>query len=100
MDPLRHPDLIEVGRRLRETFDRAAAAELETIRVALARSRGLRDLLIEWEDEQRLVRVSLPTTTLTPMTIHGVGVDHLLLADGDRLLAVPFEGVACIEAHP
>ena len=100
MDPLRHPDLIEVGRRLRDTFDRAAAAELETIRVAHARARGLRELLIEWEDEGRRVQVAVGAATLEPMTIHGVGIDHLLLRAGDRIVALPYEGLTSIEACP
>ena len=98
MDPLRHPDLLEVGRRLRDVFDRAAAAELETIRVAHARTRGLRDLLIEWEDAQRPIRVTVGTERLEPMPIHGVGMDHVLLRGRGSAIALPFEAIAAIEA--
>ncbi|NND84463.1 MAG: hypothetical protein HKN46_04880 [Acidimicrobiia bacterium] len=98
MDPLRHPDLIEVGRRLRDAFDRAAAADLETARVAHARARGLRELLIEWEDAGQRVRVTAGPADTPPMTIEAVGFDHVVLAAAGRRLAVPFDAITTVEA--
>lgn len=98
MDPLRHPDLVEVGRRLRSTFDRAAAADLEAARLAHARARSLRDLLLEWEDLGHRLRVSVGDRELGPMLVLAVGRDHVLLADGGRAVAVPLPAITRVEA--
>ena len=100
MDPLRHPDLVEVGRRLRDAFDRAAAAELETARVAHARTRGLRELLLEWEDAGHRLTVCAGTQTLEATGIHAVGVDHVVLTAHGRHMAIPFEAISVVEATP
>jgi hypothetical protein len=101
LDPLRHPDLIEIGQRLRDAFDRAATAELEAARVAHMRTRGLRELLMEWEDAGRAVRVSTRSDRhLDAMRIHAVGLDHVVLTAGDQRTVVPLEAISVIEATP
>jgi hypothetical protein len=98
MDALRHPDLVEVGRRLRRSFDRAAAAELEVARVAHARTRDLRDLLMEWEDAGARIDLTSPAGTFERMRIDAVGLDHVVLSGSGRTVALPLAVITSFES--
>lgn len=97
MDALRHPDLVALGHRLRRSFDRAAAAELEVARLVHARARDLRELLIEWEDAGRRVRLTTRRATHGPVRIRAVGTDHLVLGADGTSLVVPFHSIVSVE---
>ena len=98
MDPLQHPDLIDVGRRLRDRLEGTLDAELEAARSAAARRRTLRDILIEAEDAGRVV-----LTTTSDGSIHGgrvrsVGADHVILARRHgATTVVAFDALIAIE---
>ena len=50
MDPLRHPDLIEISRKLRHQLEMVLAAEQEAAAATLRRRRTVRDRPLEAED--------------------------------------------------
>ena len=97
MDALRHPDLVALGHRLRRSFDRAAAAELEVARIAHARTRTLRDLLVEWEDAGHRIGVSTRSADHESGAIDAVGTDHLALRVGNRIVVLPLHAITSIE---
>jgi hypothetical protein len=87
MDPLRHPDLVEIGTGLRAVHDAVLAAEQAAAAVLQRRHRTLWDLLVEWEDGGVAVAIE---TALGPVRGRPtVGADHVLVAD----VAVPFEAI-------
>lgn len=100
MEPNGHPDLVHIGRILRERMDRTLDAEMEAARAAARRSRTLRDLLLTIED--RRSRVSL--TTVDGSThigvIGAVGTDHLDIARDGRSRTIVLAHVVGVEEDP
>ncbi|NIA24381.1 MAG: hypothetical protein GWP04_02295 [Gammaproteobacteria bacterium] len=79
MDPLRHPDLVELTRRLRSQFEEVLGAEQEAAATLHRRTRTLRDRFLDAEDRQeRAVVVTVEGSTIDG-TITGVGLDHVTL---------------------
>jgi hypothetical protein len=79
MDPLRHPDLIEITHRLRTQYERIVQAEQDAAVVMRERRRTLRDLLIEAEDRGERVRLKTSAGTTIEGTPNGVGLDHVTI---------------------
>jgi hypothetical protein len=86
MDPLRHPDLVEVTRRLRSQYEQVAQAEEAAAAIMYQRRQTLRDRMIEAEDRGEQVRV----TTTGGLTWEGVprmvGLDYMMI--GSTALAL------------
>jgi len=78
-----HPDLVHIGRVLRERMDRTLDAEMEAARAAARRSRTTRDLLLAAEDRRDRVHISGADGSTHTGTISAVGADHVeLIRDG------------------
>lgn len=78
MDPLRHPDLVALGRDLRDVHDAVLAAEQAAAAVFHRRHRTLWDLLVEWEDSGAVVELETPVGPVRGRPT--VGADHVLVA--------------------
>lgn len=83
MDPLRHPDLVEISRTLRNQLDMVLAAEQSAARVTIQRRRTLRDRFLEAEDRGERAHLQLQGGGLASGVVIGVGADHLVLVDDD-----------------
>ncbi len=58
MDPLRHPDLIEISRRLRLQLSQVLEAEQEAAAITLRRRSTIRDRLLDAEDRNESVLIT------------------------------------------
>ncbi|GBD85949.1 hypothetical protein BMS3Abin02_02370 [bacterium BMS3Abin02] len=79
MDPLRHPDLVELTRRLRSQFEEVLGAEQEAAATLHRRTRTLRDRFLDAEDRQESAIVVTVEGSIVAGTITGVGLDHVTL---------------------
>lgn len=84
MDPFRHPDLERLGRTLRDRLDETLNAEQSAARSAARRRRTLRDSLLESEDRSDTIVISAIDGHTYRGVVDAVGVDHVVLVDGDR----------------
>lgn len=85
-----HPDLIEVGHKLRTRMEAVLDAEREAAAVAARRAANLRSVLIDAEDEHREVLVWIEGSTELHGFLRAVGTDHIEIVDthGTSLIAV------------
>ena len=95
LDSVTHPDLVALGRTLRERMDRTLDAEMEAARAAARRRRTLRDVALEAEDRQAEVLVTTTNGAVHQGVIRAVGADHLDLDDGESI-AVAFHHVVSV----
>jgi len=77
MDPFDHPDLVHLGRRLRNRLDDTLDAEQYAARAAARRRRSLRDRLLDAEDRTEQVVVSTTDGHVYRGVVDAVGVDHV-----------------------
>ncbi len=84
MDPLRHPDLIEVSRHLRRQWERVVEAEQAAARATWLRRRTLRDRLIDAEDRGEQATLWCIDGRASTGLVGAVGSDHVVLLTGDR----------------
>jgi len=87
VDPLRHPDLVELTRRLRSQFEEVLGAEQEAAATLHRRTRTLRDRFLDAEDRQERAIVVTVEGSIIDGTITGVGLDHVTV---DRLVVPLF----------
>ncbi|MDX1690067.1 MAG: hypothetical protein R3290_03480 [Acidimicrobiia bacterium] len=98
MDPLQHPDLVVVGRRLRTRLDDTLDAELAAARAAAARRRTLRDLFLDADDAGRTVVATTVDGFVHRGRVTAVGADHVVLSRTDgRSTAVVIDLVCALE---
>lgn len=83
-----HPDLVSIGRVLRERMDRTLEAEMEAARAAARRTRTLREVLIAVEDRGSTVLIGVVDGSVHAGVITAVGADHLEIssASGRRIV--------------
>jgi transcription elongation GreA/GreB family factor len=81
VDPLRHPDLVEVTRRIRSHYDRVLQAELDAAAILQRRRQTLRDRLIEAEDRGERVAVTTTAGSTFEGPVAGVGLDYVIVGD-------------------
>lgn len=99
MDPFSHPDLAQLGRRLRSRLDDTLDAEQEAARSAALRRMSLRDRLILSEDRhERIVVSSLDGHTYNG-TVHSVGLDHVVLKEGSATRWIVIDHIVAMEAR-
>ena len=72
-----HPDLVEIGARMRRRFEAVLDAEREAAVIAARRAADLRSVLIDAEDQQRDVIVSVAGGTDLQGMLRAVGSDHI-----------------------
>lgn len=99
MDPLRHPDLEQLGRSLRHHLDDTLEAEQSAARASARRRRTLRDRLLEAEDRIEQVVLSMVDGNLYRGTVDAVGVDHVVILDGDVERYVASAHITAIEVR-
>jgi len=79
---MRHPDLMRLGRRLRERMDETLDAEQAAALAAARRRRSFRDLLLSAEDRGDEVLITTVDGRALAGSIGGVGADHIELVTG------------------
>ena len=84
MDPLRHPDLIDLSRHLRRQWERVADAEQAAARATWLRRRTLRDRLIDAEDRSEHTTIWCIDGRSPSGIVLSVGSDHVVLRTGER----------------
>ncbi len=99
MDPFSHPDLESLGRALRVRLDETLDAEQSAARSAALRRRTLRDRLIESEDRSEQVLLSGSDGQLYRGDVHAVGIDHVVLREGDREQFISLSHIVAMEAR-
>ena len=89
---MRHPDLVRLGRDLRDQLDETLDAEQHAARSAARRRRTMRDLLLTAEDREQVARISCADGHLYRGTVQAVGADHVALQDGaaQRIIALTY----------
>lgn len=97
MDAFDHPDLAEVGARMRRHLADVAAAERWAARIAARRRRSLRDLLIDAEDRDADVTITTATGNAVDGAVIAVGADHVCIATSDRVAVVAIPAVVAVE---
>lgn len=81
MDPLRHPDLVEISHTLRRQLDAVLVAEQQAARATLRRRRTIRDRILEAEDRSEAIDITLTTGKTFSGHVVAVGADHILITD-------------------
>jgi len=97
MDPLRHPDLIEISRRLRHQLAQVLEAEQEAAAITLRRRSTLRDRLLEAEDRDEAIRITCIDGGSRRGNVSAVGVDHVVLENGETEAYVAIVHIVSIE---
>lgn len=96
MDPLRHPDLVDISRTLRRQLDAVLDAEQQAARATLRRRRTLRDRLLEAEDRQEIIDLTLTNGDSFAGRLIAVGADHVLvLGSGTETFALLERVASC-----
>lgn len=96
IDPLQHPDLVELAHRMRHQLDSVLQAEQEAAATSMRRRRLLRDRLLDADDRSESVTVTDASGHSWKGSVTGVGVDHFTL-DGrtfivlDQCVSVEFD---------
>lgn len=97
MDPLRHPDLIEISRRLRLQLSQVLEAEQEAAATTLRRRSTIRDRLLDAEDRAETIRVTCTRGVDRTGTVAAVGVDHVMLITGETSAYVSISHIVTVE---
>lgn len=98
MDPLRHPDLVEISRRLRVQLAEVLEAEQEAAAITLRRRSTIRDRLLDAEDREELVRITPLEGGARTGTVAAVGADHVVLEMDNKAVYVSLMHIAVIES--
>jgi len=97
MDPLRHPDLVEVSRRLRRQLVEVLEAEQEAAAVTLARRSTIRDRLLDAEDRCEVVWIDCIDGGQRSGRVDAVGADHVVLERDGRSTYLSLLQVVAVE---
>lgn len=94
-DFLQHPDLVEMGRRLRARLDAVLEAEQQAAAVAVRRTATMRDRLLDTEDAGRAALVWLVGGgRLAGQLV--VGVDHVEVIGAQGTTLVPLASLLAV----
>lgn len=97
MEPSGHPDLVRLGRSLRDRMDGTLEAEMEAARSSARRRRSLRDLLLLAEDAGAEVRLTAADGLSHAGRVAAVGSDHVEIASGRTRRIVALAQVVSVE---
>jgi hypothetical protein len=92
-----HPDLVHIGRVLRERMDRTLEAEMVAARAAARRTRAMRDILLAIEDRGTRVLLSAADGSTHAGVITAVGKDHVELAHAARRRLLSLRHIVSLE---
>lgn len=92
-----HPDLIHIGRVLRERMNRTLEAEMLAARSAARRTRSIRDLLLAAEDAAARIHISATDALVHTGVVTGVGTDHVEITSEDSIHIVALDHVVTVE---
>lgn len=98
MDPLRHPDLIEISRRLRFQLAQVLEAEQEAAAITLRRRSTMRDRLLDAEDRNEIVRVTCVDGAEITGPVDAVGLDHAVFKANGATTYVAILHIVSIES--
>lgn len=99
MDPLRHPDLESLSRELRNQLEDTLDAEQAAALSATVRRRTLRDRLLDAEDRTEQVVLATSDSHTYRGTVGGVGVDHVVVLDGETERFISIAHIVSLEAR-
>ena len=99
MEASGHPDLIHIGRMLRDRMDRTLEAEMEAARAAARRTRTLRDLLLAAEDAASRIYLTASDGSLRSGVVSAVGADHVEITASGVHHIVAIEHVVTVEVR-
>ena len=100
MDPLRHPDLIEISRRLRLQLRQVLDAEQEAAAVTLRRKSTIRDRLLDAEDRNEVIHLACSDGSGRAGKVAAVGVDHVVLNTGTTFAYLGIQHIVAMEVRP
>ena len=96
-DPLRHPDLVEMARRLRSQLESVLDAERAAAHVIARRSETMRDRLIFAEDNGDRVVITCCDGTRRVGKLGGVGLDVVVIVAPEREQVVAMRHIVSLE---
>lgn len=96
MDPFEHPDLIEVGRRMRIRIERVLAAESAAAAAASRREATLRDLITDLEDREIRAIITTGSGAATDGIVSLVGANFVQIAVGPTSVVIPLSRIETI----
>jgi hypothetical protein len=99
MDPMGHPDLVRLGRTLRNRLDDTLDAEQTAARAAARRRRTLRDRLLDSEDRTERVVLTTADGQMHRGVVEAVGVDHVVVIDGSAERFIAINHIITVEAR-
>lgn len=97
IDPLRHPDLVDVEQRIRRQFEMVLEAEQAAALVRHRRGLDLRDRLIDAEEAGIVVALSTTDGQLWTGRVAAVGADHVLLRRSETEVILMLYHIAAVE---
>lgn len=97
LDPLRHPDLLDVERRIRHQFQLVLEAEQAAALVRHRRRLDLRDRLIDAEESEATIAVTTTDGELWTGRVAAVGTDHVVLQRAETDAVVMLYHVVAVE---
>ena len=99
MDPLHHPDLSRLARRMRNRLEDTLDAEQHAAETARLRRRTMRDWLLEAEDGGDTLVLGAADGQLLRGTVLAVGADHVVLRVGVRQRLVSLSSIVWMEVR-
>ncbi len=96
-DPLRHPDLVEMARRLRSQLESVLDAERAAAHAIARRSETMRDRLIMAEDNGDRVVITCCDGGRRVGRLGGVGLDLVVVLGPDREQVVALRHIVTLE---
>lgn len=98
-DPLRHPDLVELSRRLRLQLTQVLDAEQEAAAITLRRRSTIRDRLLNAEDRNEVIHVECVDGEMRSGRVEAVGIDHVILGGEEAIRYVAIPHIVSIEVQ-
>jgi hypothetical protein len=95
-DFLDHPDLSDIGRSLQRRFDRILESEQEAAEVLARRTAGIRDRLIDAEDQRGFVTVTTISGDVASGVVAAVATDHIELRLDRVSTLVAFDQISIV----
>ena len=97
---MRHPDLIEISRRLRLQLRQVLEAEQEAAAITLRRRSTIRDRLLDAEDRNETIRVTCTDGAERMGKVTAVGIDHVGLATKSGAMLIVIAHIVAVGVQP